>query len=217
MTPARIIAIVEGDGEVEAVPALIRRYAALDRWRRPIEVLHPLRTPASKLKRPGELERTVTLAARKLAGPGGILVVLDSEDDCPALLGPALLARIRAPRADLPSAVVLAHREFEAWFLGAASSLASRRGLRPDLASHPAPESVRGCKEWMSEQMEPGRIYSPVDDQPAFATTFDLEMARRSCPSFDKFHRELLGLLDRLVGTDPGSGSAPSALPAGAR
>lgn len=217
MTPARIIAIVEGDGEVADVPVLIRRYVSLHSVGRPIIVPPAIRSPASRLKRPGELERMVTLAARKLSGPGGILLVLDSEDDCPATMGPALLARIRNARGDIPSAVVLAHREFESWFLGSASSLANRRGLRPGLSSHPTPESVRGCKEWISDHMGQGRVYSPVDDQPALAEVFDLEMARIACPSFDKFHREMVGLLARVAAMDSGFGDSTTPLVSGAR
>lgn len=217
MTPAQIIAIVEGDGEVEAVPVLIRRYAELCSFQRPIHAPPAIRSPASRLRRPGELERTVTLAARRIAGAGGILLVLDSDDDCPATMGPSLLARIRSARSDIPSAVVLAHREFESWFLGAAASLANRRGLHPSLSSHPTPESVRGCKEWLSDHMEHGRVYRPVDDQPALAQVFDLEMARRACPSFDKFHREMTGLLARVAAMDSSLGDSTSPPVSGAR
>ncbi|MGA2114939.1 MAG: hypothetical protein ABSH56_09345 [Bryobacteraceae bacterium] len=36
----------------------------------------------------GELEKDVELAAEMLAGPGTILIVLDTDGDCPAELGP---------------------------------------------------------------------------------------------------------------------------------
>ena len=118
MSQMQIAVIVEGDGEVEAVPVLIRRFAELAGWPGRVEVRTVIRQPASKLLKPDELERHVELAARKLGGPGGIFVLLDCEDACPADLGPRLLARIRAARPDLPVSLVLAPREFEAWFLG---------------------------------------------------------------------------------------------------
>ena len=65
MTTLRLAAIVEGHGEVEAVPLLIRRIAAeLDSVLVP-QVDPVLRVPASRLRKEGELERNVEFAARK--------------------------------------------------------------------------------------------------------------------------------------------------------
>jgi hypothetical protein len=194
----RIAVIVEGDGEVEAVPVLLRRYAVLLGYSGNLRT-SVFRQPASRLVKPGELERVVELAARKLGGTGGILILLDSEDGCPAQDGPALLARVRHARSDLPSGVILAHREFEAWFLGAASSLAGRRALPMDLCSHPNPESVRACKEWLSRKMPMGRAYNEVEDQPALTAIFDMDLARAACPSFDKCDREIRSLFAKLT------------------
>ena len=204
MSQMQIAVIVEGDGEVEAVPELIRRYAEMAGWPGRVSVKPVIRQPASKLLKPGELERHVELAARKLGGPGGIFVLLDCEDACPANLGPKLFARIRAARRDLPVSLVLAHREFEAWFLGSAESIAGKRKLPPGLKSHPAPESVRGCKEWLTEKMPRGTGYEEVNDQPALTRPFDMDAARSSCPSFDKCHRELLALLAKVAAITPG-------------
>jgi hypothetical protein len=204
MNHLRIAAIVEGDGEVESVPVLLRRYAELAGWSGRIFVPPVIRQPASRLLKPGELERIVELAARKVGGRGGILVLLDCEDDCPATLAPALLARVRRARSDLPTALVLAHREYEAWFLGAAASLAGHRSLPHGLQPHHAPESIRGCKEWLSDQMPRGAAYNEVEDQPALTEVFDMDLARAACPSFDKCHRELTSLLQQVAAITPG-------------
>ena len=90
--------------------------------------------PEIKVVKKGELERAVELAARKIGGQGAIFILLDSDDDCPAQLGPALLCRALEVRSDLPIAVVLAKHEFEAWFLAAAESLRGYKGLKNDLA-----------------------------------------------------------------------------------
>lgn len=196
--------IVEGDGEVEAVPVLLRRDAILAGWPGRIHVPPVIRQPASRLLKPGGLERTVELAARKVGGRGGIFVLLDSDGDCPATLGPALLARVRQARRDLPTALVLAHREYEAWFLGAAASLAGRRNLPDGLQSRPAPDSVEGCKEWLSDQMSGGAAYNAVKDQAALTDVFDMGLAQSVCPSFDKCHRELTALLQQGAAITPG-------------
>lgn len=193
----RLAAIVCGDGEGEAVPMLIRRIArVLDPGLVPI--VHPvLRVPESRLVKQGELERTVELAANKLSGQGGILILLDCDDGCPADDGPKLLKRAVATRGDLPISVVLAKREFETWFLAAAESLRGRRGLSDDLTAPLDPEAVRGAKEWLADRMLPNQSYSATTDQPAFAALFDLETARRA-DSFDKCYREIVQLLNKL-------------------
>jgi len=204
MSELRIAAIVEGDGEVEAVPVLVRRYAELAGWAGRVRVAPVIRQPASRVLRPQELERHIELAARKLNGPGGILVLFDCEDECPATLAPALLARIRESRPDLPTSLVLAHREFEAWFLGSVESIAGKRRLPLSLRPPPNPEAIRGCKEWLSRQMSQGEAYDETRDQPAFTALFDLSAARSACPSFDKCHREISSLLQRVAAVTPG-------------
>ena len=199
MTEVRIAAIVEGHGECEAVPILIRRIAeTIDPGFVP-KVLPPLRVPASRLLKEGEMERSVNLAARKLQGRGGIVIIVDCdwEDGCPAEDGPMLLKRSVAARGDLPIAVVLAKREFEAWFLAAAESLRGKFGLPGDLESPAYPESIRGAKEWLSDKMPPGRAYAETTDQPTFTAIFDMNSARRA-DSFNKCYRDIRSMLEQL-------------------
>jgi hypothetical protein len=199
MTEVRIAAIVEGHGECEAVPILIRRIAqTIDPGFVP-KVLSPLRVPASRLLKEGETERSVELAARKLEGKGGIVVIVDCdwEDGCPAEDGPVLLKRAVATRSDIPIAVILAKKEFEAWFLASAESLRNKFGLPKDLASPADPEGVRGAKEWLSDRMPPGRSYAETTDQPAFTAVFDIDAARRA-DSFDKCYRDIRRMLEQL-------------------
>ena len=200
MEEVRIAAIVEGHGECEAVPILIRRIAQIIDPGFVPKVLPPLRVPASRLMKEGEMERSVDLAARKLRGQGGIIILLDCDwdDGCPAMDGPALLERAMHVRRDLPIAVILAKREFEAWFLASAESLRGKHGLPNDLESPAEPEDIRGAKEYLSDKMPQGRSYAETTDQPAFATLFDMNMARRA-DSFDKCYRAIEGMLKQLL------------------
>lgn len=192
----RIASIVEGHGECEAVPVLIRRIAQTLDPALAISVHPVLRVPGSRLAKQGEIERTIELAARKNAGQGAILVLLDCDDGCPAKDAPELLRRARASRADIHISVVLAKREYEAWFL-AAESLRGKRGLPLDLVGPPNPENIRGAKEWLVGRMPRGQGYSESSDQPAFTSVFDMNAAR-SADSFDKCHREIVRLLNLL-------------------
>lgn len=198
----RMASIVEGHGECAAVPVLVRRIAGtLDPTCVPV-VDPVIRVPGARLVKQGELERTVELAARKLGGRGGILIVLDCDDGCPAREGPALLQRARAARSDMTISVVLAKREYEAWFLAAAESLRGRRELSSDLQAPNDPESVRGAKEWLADRMPRGRGYTETTDQPALTELFDMDSARRA-DSFDKCYREIVQLLNRLRNSFP--------------
>ena len=193
----KIGCIVEGHGEVEAVPLLIRRVADNLYPELQIVIPRPVRTPRNKIVKVGELERRVELAAQKIGGQGAIFIILDSDDDCPAELGPTLLDRASQVRRNLPIAVVLAKQEFEAWFLAAAESLRGKRELKNDIHSPRAPEAIRNAKGWLSERMGDNRTYRETRDQPALTALFDLEQARQA-NSFDKCYREIVHLLDEL-------------------
>ena len=192
--------IVEGKGEVEAVPILIRRVASSLYPELQVVTPHPIRVSRSKVIQEGELERVVELAAQNIGGRGAILIILDSDDDCPAQLGPELLCRARQVRSDLPIAVVLAKREFEAWFLAAADSLRSYKGLTNNLESPNNPEEIRGAKGWLKQRRD-SRKYRETLDQPGFTARFDLNQARRA-DSFDKCYRDIARLLDELRQTN---------------
>jgi hypothetical protein len=192
----RIGCIVEGHGECESVPILIRRIARRLDPGLVVQIPHPVRVTKSKLLKPRELERAVDLAAMSVGGNGGILVILDSDDDCPAELAPGLLARAQTARGDLPSAVVLPNREFESWFLAAAQSLRGYGGFPEDLESPTDPEAIRGAKEWLGLRVRAG-AYSSTVDQASLTAQFNFDLARRA-PSFDKCYREVIRLLETL-------------------
>ena len=196
----KIGCIVEGEGDVAALPILIRRVAADLYPELAIDIPRPIRVNKNQIVKDGKLERGIELAVEKIGGQGAIFVILDSDDDCPAELGPALLHRASQARSDLPIAVVLAKYEFEAWFLSAAESLRGKRGLEDDIHPPNDPEAIRGAKEWLSQRMENRRTYRETQDQPALTALFDIEQARRA-DSFDKCYRDIVRLLDELQQT----------------
>ena len=193
----KIGCIVEGHAEVEAVPVLIRRVAACLYPEQSVVIPRPIRVSRNKILGKGELEKRIKITSIGIDGQGAIFIILDSDDDCPAELGPELLHRALQVCPNLPIAVVLAKREFEAWFLAAAESLQGRRGLKNDIHPPNDPEAIRGAKEWLSQQMVHNRTYRAKNDQPAFTALFDLEQARQA-NSFDKCYRDIVRLLGEL-------------------
>jgi len=193
-TPPTIASVVEGEGEVFALPKVLHRIAA-ELGVVGLQTPKPALIPRGKITCDGGVERAVLGEAKRVPGVGGVLVLLDADDDCPAQFGPHLLARARASRPDKRIAVVLANREFEAWFLAAAPSLAGQHDFA---AVFPAPvdsERPRDCKGLLTKARPKGKPYKPIIDQRVFASLFDMKMARGNSPSFDKFYRDISWLL----------------------
>lgn len=173
-----IAPIVEGKGEVAAVPILLRRlWAALGKHQ-PLHINEPLRVKIGSFLQSEEyFQRYVELAARKVkAHPaGGILILLDCEDECAGELGPHIVRQAARYRRDVNVLVVLACREYETWFLTAARSLRRIGGLPPDLTPPMEPEKIRGAKEWLRDRLPYG--YEAVEHQPLFTHHMNLQEA----------------------------------------
>jgi hypothetical protein len=180
--------IVEGHGEVHSAPLLVRRILRELAPAVSPSILTPVRVARGQLIKEEGLRSAIELMARKVGNEGRILLLLDADDDLPCVLGPRLLALARGFRADRDISVVVAKREYEAWFLTAAESLRGRRGLPEDLTPPAAPETIRDAKGWLSQCMSDG--YRETIDQPALTSLFDLTVARRA-DSFDKLFREV--------------------------
>lgn len=189
----RIAPIVEGDGEYECVRILLERiWYELFRGEY-IEVIRPVRQSRGRLLQETELRKAVRLATGLLneppesGDPGLVLILIDSERACPAVLGPKLLAVGREvdPRTDV--ACVLAHVMYETWFVASASSL----GVFLDCESEPEdPEGSGFGKPWIAKHFKAPK-YRETQHQPAMTRAMDLAACRTKSPSFDKLCREL--------------------------
>ncbi|MGZ8217494.1 DUF4276 family protein [Methylomagnum sp.] len=185
-----VVAIVEGDGEVRAFPVLLRRLAAWlspDLW---VEIPPPIRVRRDRfLNRDEEFRRMLKLAAGKCGDSGWILVLLDADDDCPAELGAAILDRARRVVPHRRVSVVLANREYEAWFIAAAASLDGKRGFVLPANVPVEAERNRDAKGWL-KQHKTDRCYDETTDQPAFSQIMSLEQAHGNSRSFRKLCQE---------------------------
>ena len=176
--------IVEGHGEVAAVPVLLRRFIAeAQAWR--VKIGRPIRRSRGQLVQQAQLEQAVNLALHK-KGCDAILIMFDGDTDCPAELGPRVHRWATVAAGDVPCEVVLPHREYEAWFLAAIESLRGARGMRLDAPLHPEPEAPRGAKEQLEARMHSGKSYLETAHQPAFSEQFSMEAAYARCRSFRK-------------------------------
>ena len=186
-----VASIVEGDGEVAALPVLLRR---LGEWRTPAvgaQVLPPIRVYKDRfLNRPDEFSRHLLLAAAKCGDAGWILILLDADDDCPAVKGAEILGRAKIIVPHRRVGVVLANREYEAWFIAAASSLDGSRNFCWSPADGQVNAEIpRNAKGWLSKRMG-SHAYGEITDQPAFSARMDLQLAFERSRSFRKLCSE---------------------------
>lgn len=187
-----IAAIVEGDGEVSALPILLRRLAAELEPATLVNPLPPIRVRRDRfLNKEEEFRRQLLLAAAKSGEQGWILIVLDADDDCPKTLGVNIYRRAQQHIPHRKVSVVLANREFEAWFMAAATSLNGVRGFSVAPQEKIEAETPRNAKGWMREHMQSGN-YSEIRDQPAFTAKFDIQQALHNSRSFRKLCKEWL-------------------------
>lgn len=196
--------IVEGQGDEVAVPLLLRKLRdAAEAWG--LEIGRPHRRRRTQLVRKDDLQSAVRVAALQ-PGCSAILILFDADDDCPKELAPNLerwAAEVSEGRA---CAVVMANREYEAWFLASVETLRGHAGIVMDALSHHDPESPRDAKGELERRMLHASSYSPTVDQAPLTAHLDLAMAYRRCRSFRK-------LVSAFGALSTASGVTPAAWP----
>jgi hypothetical protein len=176
--------IVEGQGDEYAVPILLRRLRdAAQAW--PLEVGKPHRRRRTQLVKKDSLQTAVRVAALN-EDCVGILIIFDADDDCPKELAPTIEEWAREVAGRKACAVVMANREYEAWFLASIEELRGTSRILPDATSHPDPEAPRDAKGQLEHRMPRGASYSPTVDQAPLTAHFNLESAYRRSRSFRK-------------------------------
>lgn len=193
----KIVPIVEGDGEVRAVPTLLHKVMH-HHQRYDLQVAPPKNAHGKgALTRPGGIERFLELAYRE-PGCVGVLVMLDADDDCPLELARRLSSR--AAQARFPTVFVVPCRIYETWFLACAETLSGcdldgRPGLQLGLYAPEEVEQASGPKNWLSNKMPEGRSYKETEDQLCLTRPIDIEQAYKRSRSF----RRLMHAVEELL------------------
>ena len=196
----RAYLVVEGHGDAQAASNLVIRLAE--------DLGLPGLHWADAIRgRNLHQERGVQKAAELVRRKGdaiALLLLRDEDDGCPKDLAPVAAGWLRRLSLPFPSAVVLAHREFEAFFLPCLSRMAGQKLISPEGVERPGlvpgsvfdgdPQSIRGVKEWLSKHMPAGRAYKPTLDQLALARMVDFQMLRGCDPPLPCF-----GSLERTI------------------
>lgn len=198
----RLVPIVEGDGEINAVPLLIRRLLHEFHQRFDVDIAFPKNAHGREnLLRTGGIERFVRYALKE-ADIAGVVLLLDAEHDVPCRLACALRARVAALNPSVPVVIVCAEVQYESWFVESIETLRGKCGIaqtaaRPEL--HPP-----NPKTWLEQEMPSNRAYKETTDQVTLTAALDFDRLSRRSRSFRRLHHaveELLDAFDR--GTSP--------------
>lgn len=192
--------LVEGQGEVQALPVLLRRLLA-ELGVFDIEVATGIRQTRSQLLAEATFRRSLHVATAR-PQTCAVLVLADLDDDCARDHVPQMLGWAATEVPAIPCAVVFARREYEAWFLASLPSLRGFHDVRTNAEYAGDPEARRGAKEAL-RRLQSGRVrYEPVADQTALTSRFALDQAYRGTSSFRKLVSEVCRLT-RALGREP--------------
>lgn len=200
-----IIPIVEGKGEMGAVPVLLRKMLGA---RYDIRIHDPFNAKSrNNIVKTGGLESLVQSAEnelykieRKKRNFGGMLVLLDTDKDCPKALATSLAARVSSK---YPVAVVCANQDYEAWFLPfidriAGQDINGRVLLKAGLTFDGESEGTKG-KGWIKPHVAGDDKYSEPEDQVALTRFIDIDNAAlRAMRSFQRLRHAVEELITAI-------------------
>ncbi len=190
----RILPIVEGPGDLKAVPVLLRNLL-IHHGLHETQILPPHQR--------GELPK---LSARfddyfrmALKEKAGILLIIDFDCeycDCPFLEAEKLYQRARSIRENWPFKIAFLVKEFESLFLAEAKSASKVLALRQGIEFPENPEAVRDAKGWLSKAQPKGSAYKPTHHQEKITAQLDFDILREKSRIFRHLEKPLLYLAE---------------------
>lgn len=183
-----IALVVEGPGDREAVPKLLRDHL-LNSKQFEVGVGRPLTAKGrDKLLAEEKLEAFVKQAGR-VPGACGVLVVFDADEDSACEIGPDALARASSA-THLPVRVCVAIRSFENWIAASVETVFSSETGAAPLAD---PEG-KGAVGLIKKGLHPAK-YVKTAYQASLVSRIDHSIAQDRCPSLARLFR----CVDELV------------------
>ena len=205
MTTHSIVPVVEGPGDRDALPVLLRRVLVERLQRYDVAVGKP-KSANGKSKLIRRLEDFLKYAYMS-PWCSAILVVLDADTDCPLELAPQLARRAADLALPVPIAIVCPKREYETWFIASLTSdsgqeIKERLGLPSATNYGGAIEDIPRAKAWLTSKMPQDRAYKATLDQPRLSNFVDIERTFTRSRSFRRFCRAVHQLLRAMDAGD---------------
>lgn len=191
--------VLEGEGDREAVPHLLRKiaekYGIWDFNCAP----HPaLNQNLPRLANEGELEKFVQYALSD-DRCDSLLICVDSDNACPRDAATKIARRLAGMHLTKKVGLCLFRAEFESLFILCLDMIAESYkdcGWKlEDWNSDIDAEGIRGAKEWLSRRMKKGKAYKETRDQARFVSRLDLDRLSQRSRSFQHLEKTMTWLL----------------------
>ena len=192
-----IVPVVEGAGDVAALPGLLGRIL-WEMYDRTDIIVAQGRSGVVNANGRQNLERNLEKFlghAQNKPECDAILVLLDADDDCPIDLAQGLLERGKQLGLTSPVQIVCANRSYESWFLASLDTIKGRGNIPDTAILSQAAEDVSNPKQWLTDQMPTGQAYKETIHQASLSQSIDIGMARHNSRSF----RRLCHALEQLL------------------
>lgn len=194
----RLLAIVEGHGDANAVPLLIRNILNSN------DIFDVDLCPTQRRGEYPSVDKNFDnyfLVAIKDKSP--IIWIMDFDAkkyDCPYKEASKLIARASKLRPGWPIEIAFLVKEYEVLFL---YDEKATRKIFSDISTQvefpPSPKEVRGAKEWLSEQRPRGKAYKETVHQEKITAHLDLNLLREKSADFAHLERSILKLVGATV------------------
>lgn len=188
----RILPIVEGDGDLKAVPILLRNLLALHGLHE-TQILPPHKR--------GELPKVASgfdnYFRMALKENAAILLVLDFDCeycDCPYQEAAKLYERAQSIRNNWPFKIAFLVKEFESLFLTEIQAAKNVLALPSNTVFPEEPRTIRDAKGWLSKVLPKGSSYKPTVHQAKITARLEFERLRETSPDFRHLENSLLHL-----------------------
>jgi len=189
----RILPIVEGPGDVDSVPLLLRRLLHERHNVFDVEIARQYRYGEN-----GKVTRNFSrqaLAAAKEGVP--LLWTLDCDDGCPVEWANHFEQIIPAG-ITVPIKFAFFQREYECMFLAEHDCLVAELAINPATPRSSHPENIRGAKERISKMMPAGAAYKETVHQARLTARMDLNNALANSRSLRHLESSVLSLVQSV-------------------
>ena len=200
--PCTITPIVEGDGEIAAVPELIRRVLHEQLSEYMVTVRSPMRLRRNQVDE--KLSAYLRMAQRDESCKA-IIVIMDSDTKCAKDEALHISEIARQHNLSVPVAIVCPSVEYEVWLIASIETIqdkpiGKRRIVITISTNHDkeeveTPEAIGSPKGWLKRHMSKTMTYNPTQDQAALTARIDFELASRRSRSF----RRLCHAVEQIV------------------
>ena len=173
---------VEGRGDDEAIRVLLMKLLNIaGHYSLPIN--KPIRRNRDEYLDKDKLRKSLEIGLLRPECKA-ILILFDADDACPKEIAPCIekWANEFSGARSVPSVVIMANKEYEAWFLAAIETMSVSPRLRRPPQPFVEPENVRDAKGKFEEFLTD--FYSARTDQAKFTAAMDLKLVYQRSRSF---------------------------------